>query len=319
LPVPWYVSPAELPSVQVPKAVRAEAARLPTSRNVMSAVSLSPGFWTLRSKATSHEPLSLMSVLPPPVDRQAVAPFTELLSTSVPSANVLLWLVVWAVKVAKVPAPARAPMAATTPRLRRTFRFRLSFIRLLLDASVRQGMARRQRPHRRHGEQVDPSPEWAHRLAVVRALASEIAQHHVVGHPALREDETLPDGVETQPGVEAGGAVPGVAPQDSDAVLAQKVGHGADQHQPEPVALVGRVDRHAPEVDGGPSRPVRGRLRGEARHRQDRPVVAHGEVEGAGEAVLGEDDRRPGPAVPQDTPAEVVGRFGRYLLDPHRR
>src|SRR5205823_6541324 len=80
-------------------------------------------------KATSQRPLALVSVFTPaPVDRQAEPVLTVLLSTRVPSAKTLFGLVVWAVKVAKVPAPARAPIPATTPMLRRTLRRRLSFM-----------------------------------------------------------------------------------------------------------------------------------------------------------------------------------------------
>ena len=87
----------------------------------------SPGALTARVKSVSQPPLEFELVLPPPVDRQAVPASTVLLNTSVPLAKVF-GFVVCAVNVAKVPAPARAPMAATTPMLNSTFLGRLSFM-----------------------------------------------------------------------------------------------------------------------------------------------------------------------------------------------
>jgi hypothetical protein len=62
--------------------------------NVRLAVLESPGALTDRLKAVSHEPLTFESVVPPPVDRQALPPPTLLLSTRVPLANVFVGLVV---------------------------------------------------------------------------------------------------------------------------------------------------------------------------------------------------------------------------------
>src|SRR5205823_13059008 len=60
---------------------------------------------------------TFVSVVPPPVDRQAVPPSFVSLSTSVPVANRLPGLPTCAVNVASVPDPIRARAPSATPAL----------------------------------------------------------------------------------------------------------------------------------------------------------------------------------------------------------
>src|SRR5207302_3604829 len=92
------------------------AARLPTFCTVSWAEPESPGFFTVRLNSVSQALLTLVSVDPPPVDRQAPAPpVLVLLNTSVPVANLLVGLVVSAVKLASVAAAVKPHSAITTP------------------------------------------------------------------------------------------------------------------------------------------------------------------------------------------------------------
>src|SRR5436190_1214844 len=82
-------------------------------------VSLSPGFFALRLNAAVQLALVLESVVAPAVERQAVPAFTLSLKTRVPVANVLPALLVWAVKLANVAAPATDDTAPMTSKLMR--------------------------------------------------------------------------------------------------------------------------------------------------------------------------------------------------------
>src|SRR5438552_2048808 len=73
------------------------------------------------TSSESQAPLALVSVEPPPVDRHTVPVLTLLLSTSVPVANLLVGLVVSAVKDATDAAavkPARAVTITPVSRIR---------------------------------------------------------------------------------------------------------------------------------------------------------------------------------------------------------
>src|SRR5207302_6240653 len=84
------------------------------------------------------------SVVPPPVDRQAVPPAFVSLSTRVPVANRLLGLPTCAVNVASVPDPIRAIAPSATAPLIATF-FHV-FMYRSVPASPPSGIASPLRP-----------------------------------------------------------------------------------------------------------------------------------------------------------------------------
>src|SRR3954447_2951289 len=104
--------------------VRALAPRVPTFFRVRLAPLVSPGFFTVSVKMLSQAALTLVSVVTPaPVDKQALPAATLFDSTSVPVANLLVGLVVSAVKEATVAAAVKPHRAVTTAAVRTTLAF----------------------------------------------------------------------------------------------------------------------------------------------------------------------------------------------------
>src|SRR4051812_20160528 len=118
-PVPWYVSEAASPSVQLPEyTLSVVAARLPEFSNVRLAVEASPGLRRVRLKRPSQAALTFVSVAPPAVERHApLPPLFVFDSTSVPDANLFVGFFVSAVNVATLAVAVYPHRARSTVRV----------------------------------------------------------------------------------------------------------------------------------------------------------------------------------------------------------